>query len=89
MGIQTDIVYSHTGYDVTSCFQSVFIQVRKTAENATTDGFVCDKSNAVSKESSNFSSEEYISRTVFSCTWYIDRLWVNIALLYVTLVDRG
>ena len=34
-------------YFVTSCLQSVFIEVRKSAENAASDGFVCIiKSNA-------------------------------------------
>ena len=32
------IVYSQTGYDITIYFQSAFIEVRKTAENAASDG---------------------------------------------------
>ena len=39
MDIHTDLVFSHAKYDVTSYFQSVFIEVRKTAENAPSDGF--------------------------------------------------
>ena len=46
-------------YDVTRCFRSAFIEVRKTAGNVASDGFVCTKYNAVTKASSNFSSEEY------------------------------
>ena len=55
----------HAGNYTTSCyFRSEFIDVRKTAENAASDGFVCIKYNAllhyaVSKASSNFSIEEY------------------------------
>ena len=109
--IQTDIVYSRTGYDViiyfrsevigkipplttsggislrimkvyaliednrphtsrndvTSCFRSTFIEIRKTVENAASHGFVCVKYNtvlhyAVSKASSNVSHEEYRQR---------------------------
>ena len=37
--IRADIVYSHTGYDVTRNFRSAFIEVRKTAQNAAFDGF--------------------------------------------------
>ena len=37
--IQADLVYSHNGYDVTSYFRSAFIEVRKTVENAASDGF--------------------------------------------------
>ena len=50
------------GNDVSSCFRSAFIEVRKTADIAASDGFVCIKSNAVSKASSNFWSEEYRQR---------------------------
>ena len=32
-------MYSHAGYDFTSYFRSTFIEVRKTAENAASDGF--------------------------------------------------
>ena len=35
------------------------------AENAASDGFVCIKSNGVSKASSDFSSEEYRMGNVF------------------------
>ena len=35
-----------------------FSEVRKTTENAAFDGFVCVKSSAVSKTSSNFLSED-------------------------------
>ena len=34
-----DLVYGHTGYDVTSYFLSAFTEVRKTAEIAASDGF--------------------------------------------------
>ena len=44
-------------YDIISCFQSAFIEVRKTAENV-----ICIKYNAVSNTSSNFSNEEYRQR---------------------------
>ena len=50
-----------SSYDITSCFRSAFIEVR----NATSDGFICIKSNAVLKASSNFSSEEYRQRFRF------------------------
>ena len=49
----------HVGNDVTNCFRSAFIEVRKTAENAASNDFVRIKSNAVSKASSNLSIEEY------------------------------
>ena len=65
--IHADIVFSHAGFDITSCFRSAFVEVRKTAENAASDCFVCIKSNAVSKASSNFSSEEYQQR--FRTKW--------------------
>ena len=39
-----------------------FSKFEKTAENAATDGFIYIKSNAGSKASSNFSSEEYRQR---------------------------
>ena len=32
------MVYSHTGYDAASYFRSAFIEVRKTTENAASDG---------------------------------------------------
>ena len=63
--------YKIPGNDVTSCFRSAFIEVRKTAENAASDGFLklstalstmqccINISNAVSKASSNFSRQEY------------------------------
>ena len=38
--------------DVTSCFRSAFIEFRKMAEHAASDGFVYIKSNAMSKASS-------------------------------------
>ena len=38
MDIQADIVFSHTGYDFTSYFRSTFIEVRKSARNAASDG---------------------------------------------------
>ena len=37
--IHAFLVYRHTGYDVTSYFRSAFIEVRKTADNPTFDGF--------------------------------------------------
>ena len=37
--MHADLVYGHTGYDVTSYFRSVFTEVRKTAEKADSDGF--------------------------------------------------
>ena len=37
--IQTEVLYSHTRYDVTSCFRSAFIEVRKMLENVATGGF--------------------------------------------------
>ena len=37
MNIYADIVYSHSGYDVISYFQSAFIKVRKTAKIAPSD----------------------------------------------------
>ena len=40
------IAYSHTEHDVTSYFRSVFIEVRKTAENAASDGFESNFSGA-------------------------------------------
>ena len=36
--LHTRRTYEHTGYDVTSYFQSAFIAVRKTTENAVSDG---------------------------------------------------
>ena len=60
--IHADVVLSHLEYDVTSCFRSAFIEVRKTTENAAPDGFVCIKSHAVPKASSNFTIEEYRQR---------------------------
>ena len=39
-------VYSHTGYGVTSYFRSVFIEVRKMAENAASNGFGSNFSSA-------------------------------------------
>ena len=40
MDTQADLIYSHTGYDVISYFQSAFIEVENTAENAASDVFV-------------------------------------------------
>ena len=57
--IEDNLSHKTTGYDVTSCFRSAFIEVRKIAKNASSDGFVSTESNALSKASSNFSSEEY------------------------------
>ena len=37
--IHADILNSHTGYEVISYFRSAFVEVRKKAENATSDGF--------------------------------------------------
>ena len=34
MDVHVDLIYNHTGYDVTSYFRSTFIEVRKMAENA-------------------------------------------------------
>ena len=39
MVIRADLGNGHTAYDVTDYFRSAFIEVRKTAENAATDGF--------------------------------------------------
>ena len=39
MDILADLIYSRTGYDVTSYFRSASIEVRKMAENAASDGF--------------------------------------------------
>ena len=39
MDIHADRIYGHIGYDVTSYFRSAFVKVRKTAENAASDGF--------------------------------------------------
>ena len=45
--------------DITCWFRSAFTEARKPAENTPSDGFVCMQSyNAVSKVSSNLSSEE-------------------------------
>ena len=46
MDIQDDLVFSHTGYDVTSYFRLAFMEVRKTTENATFDGFGSNISGA-------------------------------------------
>ena len=40
MDIHADLVYTQTGYDVISYFQSAFLEAKKTAENATSNGFV-------------------------------------------------
>ena len=45
--IRVDIVDGHTGYDFTSYFRSAFTEVRKTAENAASDGFGQTFSGAV------------------------------------------
>ena len=45
-GIHVDIVYSNTGYDVTSYFGSAVIEVRETAENAASYGFGTNFSGA-------------------------------------------
>ena len=45
-GIHADLIYSHAGYDVTSYFRSAFIEVRKTVENAASDGFGSNVSGA-------------------------------------------
>ena len=37
--LQTGRVYNHTGYDVSMHFRSEVMDVRKTAENAESDGF--------------------------------------------------
>ena len=55
--IHTDMLYSHTGYDVTSYFRSPFIEVRKTTENVASDGF-----------GSNFSTRKWFSCLNFSVT---------------------
>ena len=65
--IEDNRPHKPAGNDITSYFQSAFIEVRKTAENVASDGFVCVKYNAVlrytvSKASSNFSHEEYRQR---------------------------
>ena len=46
MDTQADSFYSCTGYDVASYFQSAFIDVRKTAENAASDDFASNFSGA-------------------------------------------
>ena len=46
MDIHTDPVYSRTGYSVTSYFWSAFVEVRKTAVNAASDGFGSNFSGA-------------------------------------------
>ena len=45
-GQRVKIVYSRTRHEVTSYFQSAFIEVWKTAENATSDGFGSNFSGA-------------------------------------------
>ena len=65
--IRAAIFQSHAVYDVTSCFWSAFIEVRKSAETVASDGLVCIKVNAVLKASSNFSSLEYRQR--FRIKW--------------------
>ena len=65
--IEDNRPHKPAGNNVTSCFRSAFIDVRQLAENEATDGFVCGKYSAVlhsaiSKASSNFSSEEYRQR---------------------------
>ena len=58
-----DLFFNRIEYDVISCFRSIFLEVqKKTAENIASDGFVGIKSNAASKMSSNFSSEDYRRR---------------------------
>ena len=57
--LEDNLAHKPPWYDVASCFRSAFIEVRTTAKNAASDGFVCIKSDAVSKASSNFSREEY------------------------------
>ena len=52
--LENNLPHNHAEYNITSSFWSAFIELRKTAENAASDGFVCIKSNAVSKASSNF-----------------------------------
>ena len=37
--MHADLVYSHTGYDVTSYFRPAFAEVRKMVKNAASDGF--------------------------------------------------
>ena len=44
--IHADLVYSRTGYDVTRYFRSAFVEVRKTAENVASGGFVSNFSGA-------------------------------------------
>ena len=44
--ILADLVYSNTGYDVTSYFRSAFTEFRKTADNAASDGFGLNFSGA-------------------------------------------
>ena len=46
MDIHDDQCYSHTGYDIISCFRSPFIEVRKTTENASSDSFGSNFSGA-------------------------------------------
>ena len=46
MAIRADLVYSNAGYDITSCFRSAFVEVRKTAENAASDGLGSNFSGA-------------------------------------------
>ena len=44
--LHADLVYSRTGYDVTSYFRSAFIEVEKTTENAAVDGVESNFSGA-------------------------------------------
>ena len=57
--LEDNLPHKLARYDATSCFRSAFIEVRKTAENAASDDFVCIKANAVSKPSSNLSNVAY------------------------------
>ena len=46
MAIRADLVDSNAGYDITSCFRSAFVEVRKTPENAASDGLGLNFSGA-------------------------------------------
>ena len=48
--LEDNLPHKLAGYDVTSCFQSAFVEGQKPAENAASDIFVCNKSNAASKD---------------------------------------
>ena len=56
MNLYTGLVYNHTGYDVTDYFRSAVIEVKKTVENAASDGFalVPIYREPFEQESSNF-----------------------------------